>query len=130
MPFGTGREGVDALAVEGDVGVAAWNSCGGALPWGQPLDQRADNARSLTYDWPVEEREEVVGTAHVSLRVRSDHDYGHVSVKLCDVLPDGSSALVTRGMLDLRHADAGRPIHAARPGASPSPWSRESGSTS
>jgi predicted acyl esterase len=103
VPFGTGRDGIDALVVEGDVGVAAWNSCGGALPWGQPLDQRADNARSLTYDWPVEEQEEVVGTAHLSLRVRSDHDYGHVSVKLCDVLPDGSSSLVTRGMLDLRH---------------------------
>jgi uncharacterized protein len=103
VPFGTGRDGVDSLAVECDVGVAAWNSCAGGLPWGQPLDQRADNARSLTYDWPVHEREEMVGTAHVSLRVQSDRDYGHVSVKLCDVLPDGSSALITRGMLDLRH---------------------------
>jgi predicted acyl esterase len=103
VAFGTGRAGVDALVVEGDVGVAAWISCGGGLPWGQPLDQRADNARSLSYDWPVHEREEMVGTARVSLRVRSDHDYGHVSVKLCDLLPDGSSALITRGMLDLRH---------------------------
>jgi predicted acyl esterase len=123
--FGTGRDGVDVLAVEGDVGVAAWNSCGGALPWGQPLDQRADNARSLTYDWPIQEREELVGTARVTLRLRSDHDYGHVSVKLCDVLPDGSSALVTRGMLDLRHrrcwpadprGEAGRPPESVVPG--------------
>ena len=37
------------------------------------------------------------------MRVRSDQRYGHVSVKLCDVLPDGSSALIARGMLDLRH---------------------------
>jgi predicted acyl esterase len=103
VAFGSGRDGVDVLAVEGDVGVAAWNSCGGGLPWGQPLDQRADNARSLTYDWPLHDVEEVVGTALVSLRVRSNRDYGHVSAKLCDVFPDGSSALITRGMLDLRH---------------------------
>ena len=118
--FGTGRDGVDALVVEGDVGVAAWNSCGGGLPWGQPLDQRVDNARSLTYDWPLQDREELVGLPSVSLRMRSDHDYGHVSVKLCDVLPDGSSALITRGMLDLRHrgcwpADPRGEAAAARP---------------
>ena len=29
--------GVDTLAVEGDVGVAAWISCAGTLPWGQPV---------------------------------------------------------------------------------------------
>jgi hypothetical protein len=91
------------LVVIGDVGTAAWNSCGGGLPWGQPLDQRADNARSLVYDWPVEHTAELVGTPRVAMRVRSDQVYGHVSVKLCDVLPDGSSALITRGMLDLRH---------------------------
>jgi len=101
--YGAGHDGVDALVVEGDVGVAAWNSCGGSLPWGQPRDQRADNARSLTYDWPIREREEIVGIPRVGLRVRSDRDYGHVSVKLCDVLPDGSSALITRTMIDLRH---------------------------
>ena len=53
-PCGTrAASGTDTLAVRGDVGVAAWNSCGGGLPWGQPLDQRHDNARSLVYDWPV-----------------------------------------------------------------------------
>lgn len=101
------RPGVERLRVEGDVGVAAWNSCGGALPWGQPLDQRADNARSLCWDWPVDsmvdEATDVLGHASVSLRVASDRPFGHVSVKLCDVGPDGSSTLITRGMLDLRH---------------------------
>ena len=101
--LGVDRSGIDSLVVVGDVGVAAWNSCAGGLPWGQPLDQRADNARSLTYDWPIAERAEIVGNAAVALRVRSDQTYGHVSVKLCDVLPDGSSALITRTMLDLRH---------------------------
>ena len=87
----------------GDVGVAAWNSCGGGLPWGQPLDQREDNARSIVCDWPTEATVEMLGNGQVSLRVRSDRTYGHISVKLCDVLPDGTSALITRGMLDLTH---------------------------
>lgn len=95
--------GIAALAVRGDVGVAAWNSCGGALPWGQPQDQRADDVRSVTYEWPIGEHAEVLGNARVSLRVMSDRPYGHVSVKLCDVAADGSSALITRGMLDLTH---------------------------
>jgi uncharacterized protein len=103
------RAGVDTVAVEGDVGVAAWNSCGGGLPWGQPLDQRSDNARSLCWDWPVEEIDggdaplDIVGNAAVRLRVSSDRPFGHVSVKLCDVAPDGSVSLISRGMLDLRH---------------------------
>lgn len=101
------RSGVEQLRVEGDVGVAAWNSCGGGLPWGQPLDQRADNARSLCIDWPVDDITDgpldVLGNAVVRLRVTADQAYGHVGVKLCDVAPDGSSALVSRGMLDLRH---------------------------
>ncbi len=87
------------LAVRGDVGIAAWNSCGGGLPWGQPLDQRDDNARSIVCDWPIEERgRHARATARVALRVRTDRAYGHVSVKLCDVFPDGTSALV-----DTRH---------------------------
>lgn len=102
----TGRSGVDALDVRGDVGSAAWNSCGGGLPWGQPLDQRHDNARSITHDWPLgpeHEAHDLIGHARVRFRVRSDQPYGHVSVKLCDVAGDGTSTLVTRGMLDLTH---------------------------
>ena len=95
--------GVESLVVRGDVGVAAWNSCGGNLPWGQPLDQRDDNARSICLDWPITERAELVGNGRVALRIRTDQAYGHVSVKLCDVFPDGTSALITRGMLDLTH---------------------------
>lgn len=125
------RSGVVRLRVEGDVGVAAWNSCGGALPWGQPLDQRTDNARSLCWDWPVDALDDapvdMVGTSAVSLRVASDRTFGHVSVKLCDVAPDGSSTLVTRGMLDLRHlgcwpADAGGDVGRVPSDLEPGEW--------
>ena len=96
----------DRLVVRGDVGWSAWNSCGGAMPWGQPLDQQADNGRSLCYDWPIVGPDgvgELIGQPVAHLSVQVDRPYGHISVKLCDVAPDGTSALITRGMLDLSH---------------------------
>ncbi len=116
----------DDLAVRGDVGVAAWISCAGGLPWGQPLDQRADDARSLTYDWPIDERAELLGNASVSLRIRSSAPVAHLAVRLCDVFPDGTSALITRGILNLSHVgcwpvdpdgDVGRAPSPVTPGA-------------
>lgn len=119
------RGGIDSLLVRGDVGIAAWNSCGGELPWGQPLDQRDDNVRSITTDWPIDSSAELIGNGRVTLRVRTDRSYGHVSVKLCDVFPDGTSALISRGMLDLTHVgcwpadgggEVGRPPTPLTPG--------------
>ena len=46
-------DGGDVLEVRGDVGWTAWISCAGQLPWGQPDDQRPDEAFSLTYTWPA-----------------------------------------------------------------------------
>ena len=83
-------------------GSTAWISCAGSLPWGQPLDQRADDARSLTYDWPVDR----AGRARRQRRrcrcacVRRRRSPTSPR-KLCDVFPDGTSALITRGMLNL-----------------------------
>jgi predicted acyl esterase len=93
--------GAGTVRAHGDVGMMAWNSCAGALPWGQPLDQRRDNASSLCHDTLVTEPGEVAGNATVRLRLRSTRPFGQVSVKLCDVAGDGTSTLVTRGMLDL-----------------------------
>ncbi|HEX4983036.1 MAG TPA: CocE/NonD family hydrolase C-terminal non-catalytic domain-containing protein, partial [Ilumatobacteraceae bacterium] len=100
-------------------------SCAGALPWGQPLDQRFDDTQSLTYDWPIAERAEVLGNPSVSLRVRSSAAVAHLAVRLCDVFPDGTSALITRGILNLSHlgcwpvdpdGDVGRAPSALTPG--------------
>jgi putative CocE/NonD family hydrolase len=95
-------EGVVTYAVEPDVGTAAWNSCAGVLPWGQPTDQRADDARSLTWEWPADGLS-LLGHPRVELRVASTEPVASVSVKLCDVWPDGSSALLSRGLLNLTH---------------------------
>jgi len=97
----------DTLVVRGDVGWTAWISCAGHLPWGQPDDQRPDEAFSLTYTWPALEDElEILGHARLRLTVTTTAPIAYLSAKLCDVFPDGSSSLVTRGMLNLAHRES------------------------
>jgi uncharacterized protein len=92
-----------SLVTRPDTGTAAWNSCAGGLPWGQPLDQRSDDAWSLTTDWPMASATEVLGHVIVRATVASDQPIAYLSVKLNDVWPDGTSALVARGLLNLTH---------------------------
>jgi hypothetical protein len=97
-------EATDRIVVTGDVGVAAWISCAGRPPWTLPEDQREDDARSLAYDWePFNDELEILGHPRVRLTVTSPHPVAFVSAKLCDVFPDGTSALVSRGILNLTH---------------------------
>jgi uncharacterized protein len=93
-------DGPRTLLVEPDVGTAAWIDCAGHLPWGLSCDQRDDDAHSLVWDWPGPD-EALLGQPRVRLRISADAPAASVSVKLCDVFPDGTSALVTRGTLDL-----------------------------
>lgn len=91
------------LPTRADTGTAAWISCAGGLPWGQPFDQRADDAWSLTTDWYVDSPTEVLGHVVVAATVTADQPVAYLSVKLNDVWPDGTSALVTRGLSNLTH---------------------------
>jgi putative CocE/NonD family hydrolase len=100
-------EGGDVLDVRGDVGWTAWISCAGQLPWGQPDDQRADEAFSLSYTWPALTQDlEILGHARLALTLTSSAPIAYLSAKLCDVFPDGASSLVTRMMLNLAHRDS------------------------
>jgi hypothetical protein len=88
------------LAVSPDVGTAAWIDCAGHLPWGLSGDQRLDDERSLT--WEVEPPPNpVVGHPVFRARLWATEPAASISVKLCDVFPDGTSALVSRGTRDL-----------------------------
>jgi predicted acyl esterase len=91
-------KGVDRLAVRADVASAAWISCAGHLPFGQPDDQRTDDAWSLVYDWEPDEELEVLGHPRLAVRVGSSAPVAFLSAKLCDVFPDGTSALAARGL--------------------------------
>ncbi|MFD5620139.1 CocE/NonD family hydrolase [Streptomyces yangpuensis] len=77
------------------------------LPFGNdadlPPDQREEDAKSACFEFPVGGAEpvEILGRPSVTLRLRLDVPYGQVVARLCDVAPDGSSTLVTRGALNL-----------------------------
>ncbi len=103
--------GPRSLVVAPDVGTAAWIDCAGHLPWGLSTDQREDDARSLVWEW-AGESETVLGQPRVRLRLGADAPLASLSVKLCDVFPDGTSALITRGSLDLTYRDG---VHAPVP---------------
>jgi predicted acyl esterase len=99
-------DGPRSLVVEPDVGTAAWIDCAGHLPWGLSLDQQEDDARSLTWD-VAPPAAAVVGQPRVRVRLSASAPAASLSVKLCDVFPDGTSALVSRGTLDLEFRDGG-----------------------
>ncbi len=97
----------DVLEVRGDVGWTAWISCAAGLPWGQPDDQRPDEAFSLTYTWPALEHDlEILGHAQLTVSLTSSAPIAYLSAKLCDVFPDGASSLVSRNILNLAHRDS------------------------
>jgi putative CocE/NonD family hydrolase len=100
-------DGADTLPVRGDVGWTAWISCAGHLPYGQPIDQRPDEAFSLVYDWPpLAEELEILGHARLEITLRSSAPVAYLSAKLCDVFEDGKSALVSRGLLNLTQRES------------------------
>jgi predicted acyl esterase len=94
------------LRVRGDVGTTAHIRGSYPPPYGLPLDQRPDDVYSLVFDWPVEEELEILGSPVLEARVRSSAPVAYLSAKLCEVLPDGTSALVSRGLLNLTHRDS------------------------
>ncbi len=97
-------EGRPPYAVNAAVGVDAWIDCAGTMPWGQSGDLRHDDAASMTWDVDAAERT-LMGHPVARLRVSADQPVAYLSVKLNDVFPDGTSALVTRGLLNLTHRD-------------------------
>jgi hypothetical protein len=99
------------------VGASAWISCAGRLPWGQPSDQREDDARSLVYEWgPFEDDVEVLGHPALAVTLTSSVPVAYLSAKLCDVFRDGTSALVTRGLLNLAHRGSSTEPEPLEPG--------------
>ncbi|MFE0461892.1 CocE/NonD family hydrolase [Kitasatospora sp. NPDC058965] len=69
-----------------------------------PTDQRAEDGRSVCFDSaPLAERLELLGRPGLRLRLRlpAGATRGQVVARLCDVAPDGSATLVTRGALNL-----------------------------
>ena len=99
------------------VGLAAPFWCTGFRPSGMPRDQRGDDAYSLTFtSAPLQDDVEIPGFPRVRLYISVSEAVAQVAVKLCDVAPDGSSLLVTRGILNLTHRDGHAQPAALTPG--------------
>ncbi len=92
--------GEDRFEYVASVGVTAglWS---GGLQFGQPMDQRLDEAFSLVYTTePLEEPVHIVGRPQVVLHAASTASVIGFAVSVSDVGPDGSSHLVSKGMLN------------------------------
>ncbi|KRF09466.1 peptidase S15 [Arthrobacter sp. Soil782] len=67
-----------------------------------PPDQRSEDGRSVVFETPeLTENLNILGFPRLRLRVSSTARRGNVFARLCDVAPDGSSTLITRGAINL-----------------------------
>ncbi len=83
-----------------------------------PLDQRHDDAGSLTYDSDVlAEPLTIAGRPTVRLRVASDRPSALIAVRLNAVHPDGAVERLSYGVLNLSHHDSHEHPTAVVPGA-------------
>ncbi len=106
----------EPYVVRADTGIDAWIDCAGHHPWGQSSDQRFDDAASMTWEWDADAELAILGYPQLRLRISSDRPAAYVSAKLCDVFADGTSALVSRGSMDLGFRDSTTSPTALEPG--------------
>lgn len=100
-------------------GLFAGGWCGFGARGEMPPDQRADDGKSLVFDSEsLSERVEILGGPELHLVVSVNRPRAFVVARLNDVFPDGTSARVTFGILDLAHArghDSGRSLVPGQP---------------
>ena len=100
-------DGTAIIASSLSTGVTFGEWCPYGLSGELPADQRPDDGRSVVFDTvPLEERVEILGAPVVTLELASDQPSAMIAARLEDVAPDGSSTLVTYGMLNLTHRDS------------------------
>lgn len=81
-------------------------------------DQREDDARSLTWDTPpLTEDLQLLGVPSIRLRLAADQTTAQVAIRLCKVLPDGSSWRLGYALLDLAFRDGFAEPKPLTPGA-------------
>ncbi len=79
----------------------------GGRPNGLARDLRPDEALSLTYTGePLAEPLDIFGFPEAVLYLSCSAPVAHAVVRLADVAPDGTSALVTTGILNLTHRNS------------------------
>ena len=93
-----------------------WSNMGGPDPE-SPRDQRGDDALGLTFTGrALREHLEIFGQPRMELELEVDQPTAFVSVRLCDVQPDGASTLVCFGLLNLTHDATHETVTPLQPG--------------
>ena len=102
---GAGTAEISPSAVVGADGGAL---CAGMRIDGElPGDQRDDDARSLCFDGkPLDAPLEILGAPRLDIAFSADRPTAFVIARLCEVAPDGASARVSFGMLNLAQRDS------------------------
>jgi len=98
-----GRMSIQSMQTNGST-AGVW--CPYGTQFGMPLDQRTDDALSLSFtSEPLGEAVEILGFPKVQLTLHVDQPQALLAVRLCDVAPDGVSRLVSWGLLNLTHRE-------------------------
>ncbi len=80
-----------------------WGGNGGECP-DLAIDQRREDGQSICFDSEVlTEDLTLLGAAEAHLELVVDRALVNIAVRLCDVYPDGTSAVMTYGVLNLSH---------------------------
>lgn len=83
-----------------------WGGYGGTSP-DLAIDQRREDGQALCFDTePLAEDTTLLGAPEITLELMVDVPKVNLALRLCDVYPDGTSALMTYGVLNLSHRDS------------------------
>jgi len=82
-----------------------------------PDAQNRDDALSLCFDSAEQDAVDIVGAPVIRLTLASDKKNAQIAVRLCDLRPDGTSALITYGVLNLTHFKSHATPEPLTPGA-------------
>lgn len=125
LELGDGNLGEDAMTVP--VTISSPGDCGSQggeyFPFAYgpelPDEQTPDDAKSACFDGsPLSEPIDIVGAPRLSITASSDQPMAQLAVRLCDLRPDGSSALISIGVLNLTHRNSSEAPELLVPGES------------
>ncbi|MDA0662035.1 MAG: CocE/NonD family hydrolase [Proteobacteria bacterium] len=89
------------------LGVRGGEWCGFGSDGEAPRDQRSDDGGSQLFDSdPLAADVDLSGTPVLTLDIKSDKPVAFLVARLCDVHPDGTSARISFGILNLTHRDS------------------------
>ena len=117
--------GISTTASELEVEINSPQDCGAAcgkyfpFVFGDELpdEQSYDDSRSACFTGDtLKEGYDIVGAPVITLSLTPNSQNAHVTVRLLDVRPDGQSALITYGMLNLTHIHSHENPQALQPG--------------